>query len=482
MWRCSERLIGRPGAPVAAPLRRVGCAFRGTSLADVAELEPGIGEEASVTAPKAAEHQRPRRKLMLGAASAAVRALSWAGVVQDTLDDERLIALASADTGLSDYGHPAALRRMSVLLRSLREQADLSALGRYSMHAKMRRHLKARLEFVDMARRQPGTMQVAVRKPTFILGFPRTGTSLLYSLLAQDPQRMAPQLWELLSSEQPVPERGSAQAEQRADKLASALAMNMRFAPEIAAVHPLEARAPEECFYLLENSFLSMSFLLVGHLPAYLDAILADDPQDSLQAYREFKQQIQLLLAREPNRSWLSKSPVHVLHIDALLETFPDARIIETYRAPEQSIPSLCSMFRVSRGLMARQDGSVGVGETCLRLFREGADRMAAARERCAAYARVDYTDLVNDPVGCVRRIYRTLGDDWTPELERGVKTWLSGDRHEKMPRHRYSLQEFGLSLSDIEGLGASDSIRVTRPIGRGREPIRASQPQPRQS
>ena len=66
-----------------------------------------------------------------------------------------------------------------------------------------------------------------------------------------------------------------------------------------------------------------------------------------------FRRAIQLLLWQRPGR-WLGKTPHHLENLDALLDVFPDAKIIQTHRDPVRVVASYASMMAHGRARLQR--------------------------------------------------------------------------------------------------------------------------------
>src|SRR5262249_31794262 len=150
------------------------------------------------------------------------------------------------------------------------------------------RRLRAR----QWMRDHPATANVSVSSPLFIVGQPRTGTTLLYTLLAQDPQVRVPRLWEVNAPvPPPVPDGGRddprrARSEREPARLGKVL-------PELAVVHEhLHVDDPDECYPLLETSLMSPTFFLYLDVPAYCARLKAASGEEVRASYDFFRQQL----------------------------------------------------------------------------------------------------------------------------------------------------------------------------------------------
>ena len=53
---------------------------------------------------------------------------------------------------------------------------------------------------------------------------------------------------------------------------------------------------------------------------------------------------------------------------------------------------------------------------------------------------------MTRDPIATMRRLYAWLGDDFTPEVEAGMRAWLQANPQGKWGKHAYRLEQWGLS------------------------------------
>jgi hypothetical protein len=143
-----------------------------------------------------------------------LRLLNWAGTTLRRgglpladLTEESLLSAAQRQTRLSDWGNESFRISLRILLESLEKEANLNFVGRSLLRRYCIRLLVNRLRLQDDFKRHPEILQVPIQRPLFILGLPRTGTTLLHNLLSQDPSSRWLHLWELISpSPPPEPE------------------------------------------------------------------------------------------------------------------------------------------------------------------------------------------------------------------------------------------------------------------------------------
>lgn len=382
----------------------------------------------------------------------AARGAARLGLRRRPLDADRILAEARRKTKLVDLGGEGVEDKLGILVRSLNREAGLHPFGRASAHDLLVRVLSNRLRIVGLLQREPEIRRVPIERPLFIIGFPRTGTSVLYSLLAQDPEARPLLFWESLRPIPPSRVRpGREDPRIRWGRLQSWV--TRRLAPGIDAVHRTRAEEPEECMSLQLRTLVSWYYLLWGDLTEYWEWLLSRDQSTFVEAYRFYRQQLQILQWQRPAGSWLLKSPAHLLAMDALVEVFPDACIVQTHRDPHRALPSACSLTAILRGLMSEQVEPRELGRDALLRAEEIFERMLAAREQIAPERVIDvlYRDVVEDPIEVTRRIYEHFGRFLSDEAEARMRRWLAEHPRHRHGVHRYTLEEFGLEREQVE-------------------------------
>jgi hypothetical protein len=207
----------------------------------------------------------------------------------------------------------------------------------------------------------------------------------------------------------------------------------------------MDARTPEECFPLLENSFVSYSFAFYGVLPRYLKWI---EEQDMVPPYRYYRRQLQLLQFRFPQKRWVLKAPLHMLCLDALLSVFPDACVVQTHRDPLKVIPSACSLVDILQRVICDRVDVDFYAPKWLDFLTSMVEHYSHVRDSAdsARFFDVHYKDLVQDPLGTVRRVYEHFGYGYEARFEEQMREWLAANPQNKHGTHRYCLEQFGMN------------------------------------
>ena len=398
-------------------------------------------------APRAvvARSERPRRPLLLRAFDGVGRALRGLGLPFASLSEAGLLAAAARRTGLRDFGDERFREPLRRLLASLEQDARLTPFGRVLARRDLARLLENRLRVHDTVMSHPEIAQGAIREPLFVVGLPRTGTSILHELLAQDPDNRVPSSWEVMHP-WPPPERASRDGDPRIAQVDRHLAGIDRLLPDFRAMHPMGARLPQECVAITAHEFESLIFHTSYRVPGYQAWLDARDAREVYAAHRRWLQYFQW---RDPARRWVLKSPGHLWTLDALLAVYPDARIVQTHRDPLQVIASLASLISTLRGLGSDAVDPREIGADWSERLATGLSLASEARDRArggaARFCDVRFHELIGDELGQVRRIYAHCGWELSAEAEARMRRFLAENPRDKHGRHRYSLAFAGL-------------------------------------
>lgn len=379
----------------------------------------------------------------------ALNALGRIGGARPALDSQALIRRAERATGLSDWGAYRFREGLDALTASLRDEARLNTIGRVMLREYLHRILSNRLKIERDLREHPQIREVAIRRPLFIVGLPRTGSTLLQRLLARDPGVRSLQTWEMMFPS-PPPESATYDTDPRIRQTARRLQTLDWMAPDFATAHELIAGEPEECISLLQNTLTTAAFELMARIPSY-EAWF--DRQDLRPAYADYRTQLQHLQWRHQKDHWVLKSPFHLYGIGALLEVFPDAVIVQTHRDPAEVLPSLCSLFSVMHTLTSDATDLRQLGPHCLQRIGSVNDRAISLRERVGnhRFFDVSYRQLVTDPFSVVEQIYARFDYTLSEPALAAMRGWRQANPQHKRGQHRYTLEEFGLTAAAVD-------------------------------
>jgi len=289
---------------------------------------------------------------------------------------------------------------------------------------------------------------VPISRPLFIVGFGRTGSTLLHNLLALDANARVPLLWELWApSPPPCPDRYASDA--RIETAQHRLDLLAQVAPLIPQIHPMGAQAPDECHWMMRHTTLNV---MLYRVPQYGEWLKHLDIAELRELYAHYKLQIQYLQLFCRAGYWVSKAFTHLHYLPVLFDVFPDAKVVRLHRHPRRVVPSLCSLAASYRAIYSARVDHAEIGQTILDMFLDGMQRSMAIDRRCPARHFIDihYAELVADPIGVVRRIYDRFGYDYSAVFDQEMRRFIAKDASATRPRHVYSLEQFGLSQAAV--------------------------------
>jgi hypothetical protein len=362
---------------------------------------------------------------------------------------EDLHAAATKITGLADFGADDYRDGLAVLLDSYARDAGLTAKGTRVTRALLRGALMARLLSEAAWAQHPEYAEVAIERPVFVTGLPRTGTTALHRLLTADPANQGLEVW-LTEAPQPRPPRETWASNPVFQYIQAGFERHHVSYPEFMAVHYMAADQVEECWQLLRQSMRSISYECLAHLPGYSSWLSG---QDWTGAYRRHRRNLQLIGLPDAGRRWVLKNPSHLFALDALLRVYPDALVIQTHRAPRDAIASVCSLAaQASAGWSTTFCGEV-IGRDQLDTWARGLDRFTEVRAASdpARFYDVAYDEFVADPAGTVEAVYGYFGLTLTGRAAAAMRGLHEQSDSAAKPAHHYALADFGLTGEQVD-------------------------------
>ena len=388
---------------------------------------------------------KPYRPLPIRGMNALGRFVERVGVQPISLDADSMLSAACKETGLSDFGPDSFRPGLSKLVESIEAGGALTLFGRFFARKQLVELLVHRLQLADTRKRRPEIADEVIRRPLFILGLPRTGTTLLYGLLAEDPANRAPLSWEI---DQPYPPAESATylTDPRIGSTQARFDQVDKLAPGFQTIHPVGALMPQECIVPTASEFMSIRFQMVFDIETYDEWLLDQDMHPTYEHHRRFLQHMQ---SRHKCERWILKSPGHLGPIDALFDVYPDAMIVQTHRDPIRVIPSVANLEYTMRLVSSDHVDAASIGRQMMnvwsKLLNQGMAARAAHPEREERILDLSMREVVGDPIGCIEKIYRYFDLDFSEEARDRMKHYLAVHPKDKFGVHRYSLEAFGL-------------------------------------
>jgi hypothetical protein len=372
----------------------------------------------------------------------------------DQLSADALVEQAVKTTGLDDFGGSTFREGLEILIddvnaghaKGWHNDAGVGRVAHDSLH-----YLTSRLKVEDYLKRHPELLDRPIERPVFVMGVPRTGTTLMSNLLAADPARRSPLTWEIDDPVPPVASKDLLTTDPRAlarlEQEKAMLAAN----PDMGKYYRGSAIYPNECVFFMAHDFKTLMIESKGRVPGYKEFIFSCDMTSAYEYHRKFLQ----LLQENAGGVWNVKKPSHSLWLETIFKVYPDARVVWTHRDPFTATGSLMSIISLNHmGHMGKVD-TEWLAEDYPWQAAEHANRIMDFREKYGEDKIIDvhYADLVDDPVGETKKLYAKLGDEWTAQAEAGIQRWVDDNPQNKFGKHEYKLAQYGLSKEQLEPL-----------------------------
>jgi hypothetical protein len=373
------------------------------------------------------------------------------------LEPDELLATARASTGLDDLGEddwPGWTETYRRMVTAIDEESRLHALGRLVTRAELLKVLQTWLRLQRVWTTRPAIRTEPIEAPLFVVGPPRTGTTILLELLALDPQLRAPVAWEALH---PITDEGDAERRRELSECEQEFWADIH--PDFMTMHELASDLPCECVHFLMYDFAGPYWSMLYDTPSFTGWQLEN--LDTLgRVYRLHRRMLQTFqhdsddgTGAEPRR-WLLKSPGHLSTLAALFAEYPDARVIHTHRDPRRFIASLVSLLSVLRFMRSERDERLTLGpimEVTYQLFLE---QVIAQRGDGTVpddqIVDTHFLELMSEPVPMLHRVYDQLGYDWPPGHDRTISGYLDAKPKAKHGAHTYSYPDLGLDETHV--------------------------------
>jgi hypothetical protein len=367
-----------------------------------------------------------------------------------TGDQEALMDAARQRTGLDDFGDDSFREGLAILVRSLHREANLHAAGERFLSNRISVYLEQRLQIEAWYRRHPEIDDEIIRAPLIGLGLPRTGSTALSCLLAEDHDARSLRRWE---AAEPCPPPGTVQPpDPRIQRDAERHAAHRSHTPS-------NASGAVECQDLMALDFKAQIFLAFARMPTYAQWLLHAD-LTSTYAYE--RRVLKLLQWRQPTKPWRLKAPTHILYLEHLNRAFPDARFVMTHRDPTEVVLSVAAVYADIGGNFTDHVDRSYFGALNVEQWSVGIRRVLAFRDggADARFYDIDFRAMQRDPIGEVRSLYRWLGQDVSRDFEARMTLWWQGNTARE-PSSRADPRAFGIELDEIRPLFAEYTHRA---------------------
>lgn len=366
-------------------------------------------------------------------------------------DHEELLREAQAETGLRDFGDESFLEGLEILVRSLHKEARLNAMGERALRRRIVGHLKQRLQVEDWYRGHPEIEDVQIKAPLIGLGLPRTGSTALSCLLAEDPAARSLRRWE---ATEPCPPPGTVKApDPRIER-------DVQRQSGTKSHTPTSATGATECQDLMALDFKAQIFNAFAQIPSYSEWLL---DADFTPTYLYERRVLKLLQWQFPAKPWRLKAPTHILYLDHLNRAFPDARFVMTHRDPTEVMVSVAAVYADIIANFTDHVDARYVGKLNVEQWSIGMNRALAFRDsgNDARFYDIDFRAMHRDPIGEVRGLYTWLGEPVSDEFEAGMARWWKHNSENREGSVHADAATYGLDLDRVRPLFADYTARA---------------------
>lgn len=362
-----------------------------------------------------------------------------------------------------------------LIVKLWREDSLLHQSGVERFEIGAERNLKNLLEIYNDSIKYPLIKQVEIKTPIFIVSWLRTGSTLLHNLLAQDDRNFTPYFWELVypvcvNNKVSLIEDRNTRISLAREELDDFYASGFQ---DFRAIHEIRSEYPEECCHIFERLFTSRHIPILGQqMDSYNEWLMNLSENEIIDIYQMYNLELQHKTyyrnlvetgsgEDNPEKQWVMKDQTHMLFLDGLLKTFPDAYIIHLYRDPAVVFASDSSgILMLSKIYYEKDDINIdGAAQRCLSHMKICKDRLLDFRSRVKEttgrdekdiFIDIDFNDVVKNPKECIMKINKHIGKKTTDQQILGMNRYLSENPRYKHGEHNYRVEDFGMSTEDV--------------------------------
>lgn len=327
--------------------------------------------------------------------------------------------------------------RLDNLCQSLRDEAQLNPLGHTMAYGQITGAIRQRHALGRLWRERPELAATLIAPPIIVVGQMRAGTTRMQRLLAADPAHAGTRFCD---SHNPLPRR----PDLRPLKAAAMLAIARRINPWLDTLHPFGPTRADEEIGWLAAALDACTYEAQYRIPGY---IAWSEARPAHAVYREFARLLRTDAATHGNAAMprVLKCPQFCEHLPALLELFPDARLVVTHRDHREVLASSVSMVAAQSAFQSDQLSLADIEAEWRRKIALREARVEAALEQWTGpVARVDFAALSADWRGEISRTYAALDLALTPQALSAMKAEQARSARDAHHAHARDLARFG--------------------------------------
>ncbi|MDB5968622.1 MAG: sulfotransferase [Hydrocarboniphaga sp.] len=356
---------------------------------------------------------------------------------------------AQSATSLDDFGEGSFREGMELLVESADREARLSERGRMGFDMQLVDMLANRLQIEHWYKLHPEIDAQEIVAPLIGLGLPRTGSTALSCLLAEDPNVRSIRNWEAMTP-CPPPEKATELTDPRIEVAQRMVLKRQEMFPRKKAMLPSSATMPTECQTYMSYDFKSHLFQALWQVPSY--AAWLNHRADLVPTYRYVKRVLKLLQWRCPPTRWRLKNPSHIVFIEALDTVFPDAHYWMTHRDIGKVIPSVADLYYELIKASSDEVDKAYLGALNTEWCELGMRKLIAFRDAGNDHRFFDihFAPFQKDPFPSIAKLYEFLGEEFTPLARARMEAWRRSTPRDRHGEHRYDAADFGIELTQL--------------------------------
>jgi hypothetical protein len=362
-------------------------------------------------------------------------------------DRNSILDKAKRKTGLNDFGNDKFIKVMDKLIQNV-NNVKITPIGKFFIKLVLYRVSINRLFLNEYIQRNPAIEDIDINSPIFVIGFPRTGTTLLQNVLSAGKGYRSLYFWELITP-YPLHKNYIKDKQKRMMRANLLLRLFKLGAPDLPIVHDIKVKSKEECWILLANTLVLINTDLGTGLHQWNRWIMQ---MDRSWVYEEYKRLLQIQAHMTKTDRFVLKCPSHIWNIDSILRVFPDACFVWAHRNPTKIIASTCSLVGIAKRFFYDSIDKSEVGESVLTRFASVADEAIKFRNNVDdnQFYDVIFNDLIKNTPESVRRIKDYFKQTHEKSHENEIQNYLKISRKGKFRMHSYSLEQFNLKQEEV--------------------------------
>ncbi len=295
-----------------------------------------------------------------------------------------------------------------------------------------------------------------IKSPLYISGMPRSGTTFMHNLINLDSNKFTSmKLWEIAFAPSILQKKiciSIIKFDKRLNRPLKKLVSCIEkvIFKKFNDFHPLKLSIIEEDEYILIHNFSSslLAFFFPVFKSFFLSGAFNPGTSNKLKFYKNCIAKHIFVFGKD--KTYLAKSPSHLLRYSLLKDTFPDLKMICMIRMPHQTVPSTITLFKNFSTIFHSQLKIELIIEKTLGMADQSFQKLTEERDNNnPSFLVVKFEELIKKPGIVISELFGKFGyiinDDYKNKLESHSKKYS-----EYISNQKYTLEEYNLSKNSI--------------------------------